>query len=329
MSTGDSAPPGGSRHPELALWAANVGGPVALDGAPPARTPLAGLTVLSWNVAIGRARVAELLGRLAEGAFDEALGRPVTDAARPLVLLLQEAYRAGGGVPPDPRGAHHGGQHPGAELPHRTDIVALAGQRGLSLRYAPSMRNGRHASDRGNAILSTVALGALDAVQLPYIRQRRVAVRADITGVAGVALCSAHLDTRGQPRRGDGGPRYLGPFGAGRAAQAAALAAALRGAAHTPALLLGADLNSYLGALDPALAPLRSIGLREGARLTRWGHTYHRGRLRLPLDHLLWAPGDGVIEAVRVVRLDARPGDRGARVFGSDHHPLLADVRLG
>jgi endonuclease/exonuclease/phosphatase family metal-dependent hydrolase len=327
VSAGGAAPPGGPRHPELALWAANVGGPVALDGALPARAPLTGLTVLSWNAAIGRAHLDELMDRLADGGFDEVLGRVVMDPQRPLVLLLQEAYRTGPDVPADPTGQHHGGQHPGAgPRPGRVDVTRFAAERALSLRYVPSMRNGRHASDRGNAVLSSVALGRHDALHLPLIRQRRVAVCAVLADAPDVALCSAHLDTRGQPRRGHGPPRYLGPFGAGRAAQAAALATAL---ARSPAAtILGADLNSYLGSWDPALAPLRGIGLREGARLARWWHTYHRGRLRLPLDHLLWAPGAGTIESVRAVRLDERAGDGGARVFGSDHHPLLADVRL-
>jgi hypothetical protein len=43
----------------------------------------------------------------------------------------------------------------------------------------------------------------------------------------------------------------------------------------------------------------------------------------------LFRSPDRRIRSVRVVRLDEQPGDRGKRVFGSDHHPLLARVELG
>ena len=303
------------QHPELELWRANVGAPVELDLAPPAPQDLTAFDVLSWNLAVGAARLVELLERLDAGDFAAARDGP----ARPLIILAQEAYRADESVPQNGRVRFHGGAlHP--DQPR--DIVEIARERRLSLRYAPSMRNGSHASDRGNAILSTVALGMSHAFLLPYIRQRRVVVAAEIAGHPGLALASVHLDVGGQHER-----RRIGRFGAGRTLQAEAVAKKLAHPADAHSLLIGADLNTVLGVRDPAMRALISAGLHPAARAGRWRHTFH-GPLRLPLDHVLFRSPDRRIRSVRVVRLDEQPGDRGKRVFGSDHHPLLASVQF-
>src|SRR5690606_17374057 len=146
-----------------------------------------------------------------DGAFEHA-GR---DPDRPLIILAQEAYRSDDTIPSDGHPTHHGGAlHP----PDPDDIIEVARAWGLSLRYAPSMRNGLHRSDRGNAILSTVALGSAHAFLLPYVWQRRVAVTAEIAGLPDFALASVHLDVGGQPER-----RRFGRYGGGRTAQAEAL----------------------------------------------------------------------------------------------------------
>jgi endonuclease/exonuclease/phosphatase family metal-dependent hydrolase len=44
------------------------------------------------------------------------------------------------------------------------------------------------------------------------------------------------------------------------------------------------------------------------------------------LDHVMYRPA-AAIESVDVARQD-EAGDGGTRVFGSDHHPLLATVTL-
>jgi hypothetical protein len=44
------------------------------------------------------------------------------------------------------------------------------------------------------------------------------------------------------------------------------------------------------------------------------------------LDYLLVRNSQGAVRRARVRRLDEHPLDRGARVFGSDHHPLLARI---
>jgi endonuclease/exonuclease/phosphatase family metal-dependent hydrolase len=274
-----------------------------------------GIDVLCWNLAVGRARLDTLMELLRDGAF----GGIAISPERPLVILAQEAFRAGDTVPADVAPAYHGGRL-GAD-DRRSDIVAFARRHGFSLRYSPSMRNGDHASDRGNAVLSNVRLSGAQAVLLPFVRQRRVAVAAHIAAHPQFSFVSAHLDTHGPPRM-EGGPRR---FGTGRAAQAAALAASLQ---HRPgSLVLGADLNSYLGMTDPAVRALVAAGLHPARREGKWRHTFH-GPLRLLLDHVLFRSADGAVHHVDVVRLDEARGDRSADVFGSDHHPLLARIHL-
>lgn len=306
-------------HSDLDHWRANVGAPVALDAAALAPQRLDCVDVLCWNVAIGLGRLGDLLHRLRSGAFASATpaGSRAGDARVPLVILLQEAFRSDDSVPGATGSRHHGGLHPGAVA--RLDVVDFAREHGLSLRYSPSMRNGTHASDRGNAVLADVRLEDAHAFLLPYVRQRRVAVTARLAGHPGITFASAHLDTHGQPRA-PGGRR----IGGGRTVQAAALATAL---ADVPgSLILGADLNTYMGMSDPAIRALVGAGMHPARRVGNWRHTFHTP-LRLLLDHVMYRT-DGRIRAAEVVRLDEAPGDRSRGVFGSDHHPLLARFEL-
>jgi endonuclease/exonuclease/phosphatase family metal-dependent hydrolase len=302
-------------HPELDDWRANVGAPLALDAAPAAAPRLEGIDVLCWNVAIGLGRLGPLVERLREGAF----GGAGTRADRPLVILVQEAYRSDDSVPASAGTLHHGGTLRAAA--RRADVADVAARHGLSLRYSPSMRNGEHRSDRGNAILSSVALDRARAILLPYVRQRRVAVLAGLAGHASVSFISAHLDTHGQPRRAPARRR----FGAGRIVQAQALAAALDDVDGS--VVLGADLNSVFGMTDPAVRALVQAGMHPARRCGTWRHTFHP--FRLLLDHVLFRSPDGWIRRAEVRRIDEVPGDRSRGVFGSDHHPLLARLELG
>jgi endonuclease/exonuclease/phosphatase (EEP) superfamily protein YafD len=193
---------------------------------------------------------------------------------------------------------------------------------GFSLRYAPSMRNGVHRSDRGNAILANVALEGTHAFLLPYVRQRRVAITTHLAGLPDLVLASAHLDTGGAPP-GAWPVRY----GAGRLVQAAELAHRLIDPQHEASVVLGADLNSPLGMRDPVVRALLEGGLQPARRVGRWRHTYHAG-VRLPLDYVLYRSPTGRVREVSVERIDEAPGDRTPRVFGSDHHPLFARVEL-
>ena len=291
-----------------------MGHPVARDADAVAAPRLHGIDVLCWNVAIGLGRLELLLQRLWAGAFGGAPRAP----ERPLVILLQEAYRHDPSVPEQPGSFHHGGRLAARQ---RSDVVELATRCGLSLRYAPSMRNGTHASDRGNAILATVRLHDAHAFLLPYVRQRRVVVSAQLAGHPDLTFVSAHVDTHGRVRAAPSPVR----FAVGRVAQARALADVV---ARLPgSVVLGADLNTLLGATDPALRTLLDAGLRRAERTGTWRHTFH-AQVKLLLDHVLYRSADQTIVRVGVVRLDETPDDRSRGVFGSDHHPLFARLEL-
>ncbi len=298
----------------LARWRENVGEPVALDtgaGAPPG-DPRA-LVVVSWNLWIGRGRLSELVGRVRAGAFAH-LG---ADPGLPLILLLQEAYRADGSVP-DRSNGWGPREIPTRQRP-REDIAEAAAGLGLNLRYAPSMRNGAESSDRGNAVLSSLPLHQAAAIELPLEYQRRVAVAATlVAGGRRIRLVSVHLDPRGPI-----GYKWLGA--AGRAVQARHLLDLL----EDDTVLLGADLNLGRGRAEPTWRYLDEAGFGPGVppALPSWTHTYH-ALPRLVLDYLLVRDRAGCIGRAHVHRLDEDAADRGPSVFGSDHHPLLARVDL-
>jgi endonuclease/exonuclease/phosphatase family metal-dependent hydrolase len=292
-------------------WRQNVGAPVALDLARPPTAAVRGLLVLSWNVWIGRGRLRELVTRIRDGEF-AALGAA---PELPLLVLVQEAYRSDNTIPRSSEGSS--GRVLVAQLGPQEDIVETACRLDLSLRYAPSMRNGALRSDRGNAILSTLPLSDTHAVELPLVLQRRVAVSSAIAiGPRPLRVVSAHLDPRGQP-----GHRWLGA--AGRELQARHLVAAIPGG---PAVL-GADLNLGRGRYERAWRVLTEAGFTFGVppAVPAWRHTFH-ALPRLVLDYILIRDPQETIRLASVRRLDEHPLDRGPRVFGSDHHPLLCRI---
>jgi endonuclease/exonuclease/phosphatase family metal-dependent hydrolase len=276
-------------------------------------SPLAssdGLVVVTWNVNVGGGDVMGLVEQLRAGQFT---GGHQVDR---FVLLLQETYRSGPVVPtarrsrgfprairPPATGLH--GARP------RMDVVELAASLGLSLYYAPAMRNGpghETDEDRGSAILATEALSDLEAIELPFERQRRVALQATIHLDGGLGerhalrLTNVHLENRGS--RWSLG--LLAPVS--RLAQATALMDRLP---PDGASLLGGDLNTWFGSLEPAyrrLAMAFDRGLHVDRRPTFGG--------LLRLDHVFVRLPDGW--EARTVRLDR---------FGSDHHPLLTHLR--
>jgi endonuclease/exonuclease/phosphatase family metal-dependent hydrolase len=287
----------------LERWRRNVGAPVALDltsALPSGNNAARSLVVLSWNVWIGRGRLLEVVSRIRSGEFAAQGAEP--DA--PLVVLAQEVYRSDASIPPDSTGP--AGRMLVARLGQQEDIVETARGLGMNLRYAPSMRNGALQSDRGNAILSTLPLADAEAIELPLVLQRRVAVSALVrVGRRSLRVVSAHLDPRGPP-----GHRWLGA--AGRALQARHLANSLR----DDITILGADLNLGRGF---------TFGVPPAS--PSWRHTFH-ALPRLVLDYLLIRDPSAAVEHARVHRLDEHPRDRGPLVFGSDHHPLLARINL-
>jgi endonuclease/exonuclease/phosphatase family metal-dependent hydrolase len=308
----------GGEHddPVLAHWQGNVGAPLALDLAPPLEGEVRHIDLLSWNIAVGTGRLPELVARLRAGEF----GGAGNDPSRPLVILAQEAYRADETVPERPTGPYTGGLivHGG-----QTGIAQMAAQAGLSMRYAPSMRNGAERSDRGNAILSTVAIHRSHAFALPYVNQRRVSVAAELVGLDDLTFVSTHLDTWGRPPTGRG---LFWNFGSGRAAQAGELAKRIIRQDGYGGVIVGGDFNTPLGSGDPAVKAVLRAGFTEATKVGTWSHTFN-GPIRFLLDHVLFHSFHGRIRAIQVTRLDEDASDRG-RVFGSDHHPLLARVTL-
>jgi endonuclease/exonuclease/phosphatase family metal-dependent hydrolase len=172
------------------------------------------------------------------------------------------------------------------------------------------MRNGapgRTDEDRGNAILSTVPLRDVTAIELPLERQRRVAIAGtvDVRLRDGrdvpVTIVDTHFTNMVL--------HHLWLFSeAGRTRQAVALAAALP---REGSLVIGGDFNAWFGFRDAAY--------RELAKLAHAPETLDRrasfGPLRL--DHLLVRLPPGWHTTLR------RADDR----YGSDHHPLVAVVR--
>jgi endonuclease/exonuclease/phosphatase family metal-dependent hydrolase len=226
-----------------------------------------------------------------------------------VVLLLQEVLRAGALVPatvpsgaPVPRAVRTRDQP-------RDDIVALARALQMHLVYVPSMRNGREPGpggpeDRGTAILSSLPLADVAAIELPPARHRRVAVAAtvsaDATGRAWrMRVATLHLDTVAGWRR-----LYL--FASlHRARQAARVIDAL---GDEEPLVIGADLNTWGdGPAEPAVT--RLLRAFPDTPSPRWQPTF-QGLWRL--DYLFFRLPDHWQADSR--RLDS--------TFGSDHHPL-------
>ena len=133
-------------------WCEAVGPPARVAGAGPLLDDGRPLLLVSWNMAVGVGRLEQVLTYV----------RRVHQRDRPahLVLLLQEAFRAGDvpvTCPVDSKRA----RRLGARLPARPDILSTARALGLHAVYVPSMRNGQDCreaplEDRGNAIVSTL-----------------------------------------------------------------------------------------------------------------------------------------------------------------------------
>ncbi len=185
-------------------WCRTVGPPVVRT-VPSVSLPdpadVDSLAVIGWNILIGGGDVPRLL--------EEKLGYGCHPTAPELaagfshfVLLIQEAHRRSEAVPDVPESF----RFPPRIVPESSpegwpDIVELARRCGLALFYAPSQRNGPETvaggrEDKGNAILATLPLSDLLAIELPFEAGRKVAVGATISLAAGTRLrvVSVHLD---------------------------------------------------------------------------------------------------------------------------------------
>jgi endonuclease/exonuclease/phosphatase family metal-dependent hydrolase len=289
----------------LDRWCDSVGPPLVAAGRAPAPS-VQTVVIATWNVHVGNGDVE---------AFVASLARlPTIRAPFGVVLLLQEVVRAGVEVP-----EHYPARMrpPGTIRARRgrRDASALAERLGLHTVYVPSMRNGRlfaasAREDRGNAILSTWPLDDVRALELPFGRQRHVAVaaRVGIGGLPPLRIVSVHLDPSGH-----------------RTEEAIALAALVRQwAASDETLVLGGDLNTWLGRGEQALQELAGAVPEEpcgGARTNTWPWRlqgplgWWRGRL----DYLFSNLPAGVPRSCRTL----------PNQFGSDHRPvvMMIDVR--
>jgi endonuclease/exonuclease/phosphatase family metal-dependent hydrolase len=288
-------------------WCEAVG-PVATGTVPPdeSRPERASLLVVAWNVAVGAGDVEQLLRTLTQQ--ERRAGREDPD----FILLLQETYRAGEAVPVRYGSPVRIPSRIAAGERHGRDVVSLATRLGMNFLYVPSMRNGEAATgeaaeDRGNAILSTLPLRDVTAIELPLEHQRRVAVAATVQRSGSVVtVVSVHLDTRRDLSRGS---IFAGP--AARHRQAAALVDAISGMGAAGPVIVAGDFNTFAGPREPAI---RSIEKRFD-RVSCGSPLTHRWRLQL--DYVFTS------EPELLSSCDRLP-DR----FESDHHPLVARVRL-
>jgi hypothetical protein len=294
-----------------AEWCRAVGPVFLTDHAGLPGGAVDGLVVATWNVRVGAGDLQEFVSDLRRGALT---GQPEPS----FVLLLQEAYRVGAEVPLSESRLTSRIEiaPPSGE---RMDVVELASRLGLHAFYVPSMPNGvaeadgSQPEDRGNAVISTVPLRGLAAIELPFEAQRRVAVVATVAGSTSdgtpwsLRVASGHLDTRSR------WSRFLDSFGAGRARQARALERGVTG----DTVVLGADLNSWSpGFLEGALDVLYD---RFPDTRAVTDPTFHAaGVIPRRLDHLLLRLPDNY--AVQVQRIEDR--------YGSDHHPVVGVIRF-
>lgn len=311
----------------LDRWCATVG-PAVVDTVPSpqfARLPVsAPLRVISWNAALGG---GDLLGFL-RGELDL---RCADDAPRPgpefahFVLLVQEAHRLSEDVPLpgpdapfpiriDPR------ERPGPIL----EITQVADRCGLALGYVPLSRNGDRAQgerreDKGNAILASIPLSDLIAIELPLEASRKVALAATVTLADGwrLRVVDVHLDVSASLAR------ILMSGNAWRLEQANALLAGLAVATAS------AEASGEGRAIATLVAGDFNVWSRDNSALRRLEREFPESPSRIrqatrgafPPDHLFF--GAAMDGRVRLVPGSYRRIDE---LYYSDHHALSVEV---
>ena len=243
------APFDASDRSHLRAWCEPVGPVVRYDPGDAGSSVAGPLVIVSWNMAVGDGRLVDLVADI-RGSIGG-----VEPAA--IVLLVQEAYRSGGVPARCPTGSGVAGRLGSARDAGAADIVALARRLAMHAVYAPSMRNGRDCTeepgeDRGNAILSTLPLSDVVAIELPFAQQRRVAIAGVVgRGGGGVRVVSVHFDTI----RGHGG-------------HARALQDVVHSLAWQDPIVIGGDFNARW--LDPGVSEMKKdTSWRSCARAAR------------------------------------------------------------
>jgi endonuclease/exonuclease/phosphatase family metal-dependent hydrolase len=219
-------------------------------------------------------------GELAQFVDDLASGRLTGAPPRDYVVLLQEDVER-----------------------DNEPLGAVAATRHLFAFFLPIRRE--HGAISGNAILSTQPFEQPRIIPLPRQRQPRASAAANIT-VAGERLfiANVHLENRL--------PWWEVLFSdRARGRQARALLQELPPTQHG---VLGGDLNTWFGPLEPAWREM--LRRFPDTKFERLQPTF---RNRLVLDHLLFDLPDGWTVSRRVVQ----------ESYGSDHHPVVAVVYVG
>ena len=267
------------------------------------------LLVVAYNAHIGAGELDDLVADIRSG---ELTGQPATH----FVLLLQEVYREGLGVPPDstlPRDAPSGSRTSESD---RVPVVQGAQALRLHLVYVPSMRNGMGfaiAEDRGNAILSTLPLTDPRALELPAGIQRRVTVVADVSGVTSagnpwtVGVASAHLDNASFSNP-------LASLGSVRARQASGL---VRMLPREGPLVVGGDFNTWFQQQE-----------ERAYRIMRDDFPWPRNPQAAPTAQRL-----GAGRTIDWIFFRGPAGwsfddARASHTYGSDHYPVYGWVRI-
>jgi endonuclease/exonuclease/phosphatase family metal-dependent hydrolase len=287
---------------KLDQWCDTVG-PALLRAPRKSQAPKNGrILLVDWNVNVGNGNLESLIAHLQ--ADEQKAGRGEPD----FVFLLQEAFRRGPDVPATVEGV--------ANVPSRIasssmDIEAVATKLDWWLFYAPSMRNGEQtgvvAEDRGNAILSTLPIEGLQAIELPFSVQRRVALAATVHDEhrgRRFHVATVHLDTRAPWSRGS-----IFGAAAARNRQARWMIDTLNQLSDDrTALIIGGDLNSYWGPLESAVDSFARVAPRLNCGTQA---THATG---FTLDHL-FARFTSEIDSAACTRAPGR--------FNSDHYPIV------
>jgi len=304
----------------LESWRGGVGIPLIIlpsQGVQEVKS-LDSLIVVSWNTHMGGGDLDRFVRDLKEGRL--TAGKPVQD----FVLLLQEAFRQGSEVPASVSAGVRQGSCIRCSPPsgERMDIREISRRHNLALYYVPAMRNGETdgsdaPEDRGSAILSTLAMSSFTAMELPYERQRRVAMGANISGQTSagtpwtVQFINVHLENRAI------WSRFFRSFGRARLRQVTAVVDAFSEAGPT---VLGGDFNTWFRgrkesairyveeSFDPLQQHLQHGTVRYGSLLPE----------RM-VDYLFFRLPEGW--SADYQHIDA--------LYGSDHYPLLGRVQIG
>ncbi len=329
--TSESEPDGGARNrltwsgpaetrdiDKNDAWCRTVEPPILLDLAPPRleeETRVDSLAVVTWNTNVGGGDLVTFLGE----ELGVACGSVAPENLRPpihFVILLQEVYRASSRLPEARAGPNIPVRiEPDPPPGGRREILDVAEQCGLALLYVPSARNGpdepgQVPEDKGNAILSTLPLADLAAIELPFEAGRKVAVVATIPGPSGerIRVVSVHLDVASTLTR------TLISGNATRLRQAMGLVVALE-SMDSLATVVGGDFNTW-SANESALKAL-AVHFPDSPP---WDGRPTRGPF--PPDHILF-------RTVQGSRIDLVEGSyrRFEDTYGSDHAGRIVWLR--